>query len=323
MPQYNRDLISRAERGVQLVECVPNFSEGRRPAVIDAIRAAASSVPDVSVLDLHADAAHNRMVLTFVGSPRATVEAAFRCSVQAASLIDMREHRGEHPRIGAIDVVPFIPVSGVTMAECVALAHELARRMADELDLPVYLYAEAATRAERRWLPNVRKSEYEGLRIAITRDPNRAPDFGPRRLGSAGATAVGARPFLVAYNVNLRTSDLALAREIAASVRHSSGGLPAVQARGMATSDPEVVQVSMNLLDTRQTPLHAAYEAVLSLAAGRGVGVAGSEVVGLLPQEVLAATFEHAVQATGFTARQVLEYRLLDTLAASGEPAPS
>ena len=305
---------------MQLVECVPNFSEGRREAVIAAIRDAAAAVPGVTILDLHADAAHNRMVLTFVASPQAAVEAAFRCAARAASLIDLCEHRGEHPRIGATDVVPFVPVAGVTMADCAELARQLGRRLGEELELPVYLYAEAATRPDRRWLPEVRKGEYEGLPDAIRTDPDRAPDFGPSRLGPAGAVAVGARPFLVAYNVNLHSSDLGLARQIARAVRQSSGGLPAVQARGMATTSPDVVQVSMNLLDTERTPLHVAYEAVRSLAAERRVEVAASEVVGLVPQSVLVATFQHCVEASGFDKGQVLELRLLDALGATGQP---
>ena len=308
---------------MQLVECVPNFSEGRRPAVIAAIRDAAAAVPGVTVLDVHADVAHNRMVLTFVGSPPAAAEAAFRCAAQAANLIDLREHRGEHPRIGATDVIPFVPISGVTMADCAELAREVGRRLGEELGVAVYLYAEAASRPGRRWLPDVRKGEYEALCDAIVADPERAPDFGPARLGPAGATAVGARPFLVAFNVNLRTSDLALAREIARAVRQSSGGLPAVQARGMATADPKVVQVSMNLLDTEQTPLHVVYDAVRSRAAERGVEVAASEVVGLVPQSVVAAAFEHCMRARGFQRGQVLEARLLDALAAGGDRQPA
>jgi glutamate formiminotransferase len=308
---------------MQLVECVPNFSEGRREGVITAIRDAAAGVADVTVLDLHADPTHNRMVLTFVGSPEATVEAAFRCAERAAELIDMREQRGEHPRIGATDVVPFVPVAGIGMADCVQLAHELGRRVGDELSIPVYLYAEAARRAERRWLPDVRQGEFEGLRTAIESDPDRAPDFGPARLGSAGATAIGARPFLVAYNVNLATADIGLARSIARAVRQSSGGLPAVQARGMATHEPSVVQVSMNLLDTAVTPLHTAYEAVRSLAAEQGVEVSASEVVGLLPLSVLVALAQHAVRAVAFQKDQVLEAQLLEALAASHEPPPS
>ncbi len=306
---------------MRLVECVPNFSEGRRDSVITAIRNAAAGVAGVTVLDLHADAAHNRMVLTFVGSPEAAVDAAFRCAERAAQLVDMREQSGEHPRIGATDVVPFVPMSETSMGECVELATQLGRRLGDELSIPVYLYAEAARRPGRRWLPDVRRGEYERLRTAIETDPERAPDFGPARLGPAGATAVGARPFLVAYNVNLATTDVSLARAIARGVRQSSGGLPAVQARGMATDDPNVVQVSMNLLDTAATPLHAAYDAVCSAAAEHGVEVASSEVVGLIPLGVLSATLAHYARAHEFRNDQVLEARLLDALTGAAEPS--
>ncbi|HYU19830.1 MAG TPA: glutamate formimidoyltransferase [Chloroflexota bacterium] len=297
---------------MQLVECVPNFSEGRRQAIIDSIRDAAAAVANISVLDVHADAAHNRMVLTLVGGPRAAVEAAFCCAERAAQLIDMRQHVGEHPRIGATDVVPFVPVSGVTMLDCVALANELGQRLADELEIPVYLYAEAARRPGRRWLPDIRKGEFEALQAEIETDPDRAPDFGPKRLGPAGATAVGARLFLVAYNINLATPEVEVAREIARRVRQSSGGLTAVQARGMATADPGLVQVSMNLLDTDQTPLHVVYEAVRGQAEERRVEIAGSEIVGLAPLRVLEAAARYYVKASGLAASQVLEARLLD-----------
>ena len=305
---------------MQLVECVPNFSEGRREAVIAAIHAAAATTPGVNVLDLHSDPAHNRMVLTFVGSPDAVVEAAFRCAARAAELIDMREHRGEHPRIGATDVVPFVPIGGVTMADCVALAHRLGRRLGDELAIPVYLYYEAARRPDRRRLPDVRRGQYEGLRELVGVDPDRDPDYGPRRVGPAGATAVGARPFLLAYNVNLASSDLELAKQIARAVRESSGGFPAVQALGMATPDPNVVQVSMNLLDTAVTPLHVVYEAVRTRAAEHGVEVASSELVGLMPLDVLVATTGHVARIGGFDRSRVVEARLLEALAAERRP---
>jgi glutamate formiminotransferase len=304
---------------VQIVECVPNFSEGRRPEVIAAIRDAAAAVPGVTVLDLHADPTHNRMVLTFVGAPDAVSMAAFRCAEQAARLIDMTAHAGEHPRIGATDVIPFVPVAGVTMDECVALANAVGQRLGDELGIPIYLYARAARRPERVRLPDVRRGQYEGLREAIGSDPDRAPDFGPGALGSAGATAVGARPFLVAYNINLATSDLALAKRIARSVRESSGGLPAVQALGMATDDPSMVQVSMNLLDTDVTPLHVVFETVQAQAAEAGVQVVESELVGLLPMNVLVTTTRTHIKARHLEAAQIVEARLLQ---ARSEAAP-
>ena len=308
---------------MQLVECVPNFSEGRRESVIAAIYDAAVTAPGVSVLDQHTDPAHNRMVLTFVGSPSDVAEAAFRCAARAAELIDMTEHRGEHPRIGATDVVPFIPISGVTMADCVDMAHRLGRRLGEELNIPVFLYYEAAQRADRRRLPDVRRGQYEGLREVVGVDPARAPDYGPSRVGRAGATAVGARPFLLAYNVNLATADLALAKAIARAVRESSGGFPAVQALGMATSDPGVVQVSMNLLDTAVTPLHVIYEAVRSQAAEHGVDVRSSELVGLMPLDILVATTGHFARLTDFGRARVVEARLLEALSPERRPPPA
>jgi glutamate formiminotransferase len=296
------------------VECVPNFSEGRRPEVISAIRDAAGAVPGVTVLDLHADPTHNRMVLTFVGGPDAVALAAFRSAEQAARLIDMTTHHGEHPRIGATDVIPFVPVAGVTMDECVELANTLAERLGDELGIPIYLYARAARRPERIRLPDVRRGQYEGLLEAIETDPARAPDFGPARLGSAGATAVGARPFLVAYNVNLATADLDLAKRIARGIRESSGGLPAVQALGMATDSPNVVQVSMNLLDTATTPLHVVFDTVRDQASAAGVEVVESEIVGLLPLDVLIATTRVHIKARELEAAQIVEARLLQAL---------
>jgi glutamate formiminotransferase len=307
---------------VQLVECVPNFSEGRRPEVIAAIRDAAAAVPGVTVLDLHADPTHNRMVLTFVGAPEAVATAAVRCAEQAARLIDLTVHQGEHPRIGATDVIPFVPVAGVTMDTCVELASTVGRRLGDELGIPVFLYARAARRPERVRLPDIRRGQFEGLREDIEKDPARAPDFGPARLGTAGATAVGARPFLVAYNVNLATSDLTLAKQIARSVRESSGGLPAVQALGMATNDPNIVQVSMNLLDTSTTPLHVVYDTVRDRAAAQGVEVVESEIVGLLPLDVLVSTTRTYIKARELEAAQIVEARLLQSLTTT-DPSPS
>ena len=306
---------------MQLVECVPNFSEGRRQDVVEAIRGAAAGVPGITVLDLHADHTHNRMVLTFVGDPAAVSEAAFRCAEQAALLIDMTVQQGEHPRIGATDVIPFIPISGVTMDDCVALANAVGQRIGDELSIPVYLYSRAARRPERVRLPDVRRGQYEGLRELIETDPDRAPDFGPARIGTAGATAVGARPFLVAYNINLATDDLALAKSIAKGIRESSGGLKAVQALGMATDDPNVVQVSMNLLDTAVTPLHVVFETVSEQAVAAGVEVIESEIVGLLPMDVLVTTTRTRIKARELEASQIVEARLLQALSTADPPS--
>jgi glutamate formiminotransferase len=299
---------------MKLVECVPNFSEGRRLEVIHAIRASIEAVPGVYVLDQHADSAHNRSVLTFVGAADEVAEAAFRCVARAAELIDMERHRGEHPRMGATDVLPFVPLGQTSMAECVDLARRAGRRIGDELELPVYLYYEAASRPERRWLPDVRRGEYELIKQEIGRRPEREPDFGPPRMGSAGATAVGARPFLIAFNVNLASGDIDLARSIARAVRQSSGGLQAVQARGLATDDPRVVQVSMNLLDYHVTPLYVVFERVRELAAEQGIEVEASEVVGLLPTEALSMTAAHYYRVRHFGPEAVLEHRLLEVM---------
>lgn len=299
---------------MQLVECVPNFSEGRRREVIEAIRASAAAVPGVAILDLHADPAHNRAVLTLAGPPNAVAEAAFQAAAQAAALIDLTQHQGEHPRMGATDVIPLVPLADISLEECAELARQLGRRLADELDLPVYLYAAAATRPERRVLATIRNRQYETIRERIAFDPLLEPDFGPRRLGPAGATAVGARPFLVAFNVNLACGDLRVARAVARAVRESSGGLPAVQALGMATSDPGVVQVSMNLLDVERTPLHVAFERVRAEAAARGVSVHSSELVGLAPTAVLAEAARHYLLLRDLRVDQTVEARLLARL---------
>jgi glutamate formiminotransferase len=306
---------------MNLVECVPNFSEGRRPEVIAALRAAADEVPGVYVLDQHADSAHNRSVLTFAGQAPAVAAAAFRCVARAAELIDLNRHRGQHPRMGATDVLPFVPLGETTMAECVELARQIGRRIGEELGIPVYLYYEAATRPARRWLPNIRRGEYEAIKEEIGRLPERLPDFGPTCLGPAGAIAVGARPLLIAFNVNLASPDLALARSIARVVRQSSGGLPAIQARGMATDSPDVVQVSMNLLDYHLTPLHVVFERVRELAAAQGVEVAASEVVGLLPTEALTMTAAHSYRLRHFGPAAVLEDSLLEALLRTQPPS--
>ncbi len=272
-----------------LVECVPNFSEGRRADVIDALREAVTSVAGVHLLDVQADVDHNRSVFTFAGAPDAALEAAFRAARVARDRIDLRTHKGAHPRMGATDVVPFIPLDGATMDDCVALARRLGERLGAELGIPVFLYARAATRPERARLPDVRKGEFEGLAGLIGSDPEREPDFGPRHIhASAGATAVGARPFLVAYNVYLQGGDETLAKAIAKRVRASSGGLTAVQAMGLtAGGEP---QVSMNLLDIDVTPVHVAFDAVAAAAREAGAGVGWSEIVGLVPERAVDAT---------------------------------
>jgi len=264
-----------------LVECVPNFSEGRDRATIDALRSAITEVAGVQLLDVQSDAAHNRSVFTFVAPPAAGVDAAFAAMRVATQRIDLTRHSGEHPRMGATDVVPFVPVAGITMDECVALARTFGERVGKELEIPVFLYARAATRAERVLLPDVRKGEFEGMR-----ERTLEPDFGPDRVHpTAGATAIGARPSLVAYNVYLETSDVSIAKEIAKQIRTSSGGLPAVQASGFEVAG--LAQVSMNLLDIDITPPATVFGAVKALAAKRGVEVKKSEIVGLIPERAI------------------------------------
>ena len=276
-----------------LVECVPNFSEGRSAATLDALRAALTSVPGVRLLDVQADADHNRSVFTFVAPPDAAVEAAFRAVKTARDRIDLTVHQGEHPRMGATDVVPFVPLQSTTMDDCIALAKRLGDRIGSELGIPVFLYARAAARPSRERLPDVRKGEFEGLREEIGANPDKDPDYGPKRIHpTAGATAVGARPFLVAYNVYLAGGDEALAKAIAKRVRASSGGLPAVQAMGITVGGEP--QVSMNLLDIDTTSVHVAFDAVAAAAREAGADAAWSEIVGLVPERAVhAATGAH------------------------------
>jgi len=269
-----------------LVECVPNFSEGRNAATIEALRTALTGVPGVRLLDVQADAAHNRSVFTFVAPPDASVEAALAAMRVATERIDLTRHTGEHPRMGATDVVPFVPVRDATMEDCVALARRLAERVAAELQIPVYLYAKAATRPERERLPDIRKGEFEALRAHIGTDPAADPDVGPKRIHpTAGATAIGARPFLVAFNIYLDTSDVTIAKDIAKRIRTSSGGLPAVQASGFEVEGK--AQVSMNLLDIDTTSPATVFAAVESAARQRGAGILKSEVVGLIPERAV------------------------------------
>jgi len=292
----------------RIIECVPNFSEGRRKEVIDQIVGALASVEGVRVLDVQSDADHNRSVVTIVGEPEAVEEAAFQGIERAARLIDMDQHQGEHPRMGATDVVPFVPIAGVTMVDCVEMARRLGERVGRELAIPVYLYEEAASRPERRNLADVRRGEYEGLKMEIETDPHRAPDFGPARVGKAGATAIGARPPLVAFNVYLNTDDVAIAKAIARAVRHSSGGLRYVKALGLLVEGR--AQVSMNLTDHHQTPIHRVIEMIRREAARYGVTIASSEVVGLIPNEALLDAARFYLQLDGFSSDQILENRL-------------
>jgi glutamate formiminotransferase len=272
-----------------LIEAVPNFSEGRRPEVVQAL-VEAIQAPGVLLLDYSSDPDHNRSVLTVVGEPDAVLSGLLRAVRTAAERINLFEHRGEHPRIGATDVVPLVPIQGITLEECVLLAEHLGRQIGEELGLPVYLYAAAARRPERRRLPDIRQGEFEEL-VQTIGLPEREPEFGPARIGPAGAVVVGARPFLVAYNVYLQTPDVAVAKEIAQRIRESSGGFKAVQAKGFLVEGQ--AQVSMNLLDTQATPLHVVFDEIARLAARHGVEVDRSELIGLIPQSVLFAAAAH------------------------------
>jgi glutamate formiminotransferase len=296
---------------MKLVECVPNFSEGRRPEVLDAILGEMTAVDGVRLLDSEMDADHNRAVVTIVGEPEAVLEGVFRGMAKAKELIDLTTHEGEHPRMGATDVVPFVPVKGVTMDDCVELARQLGERVGRELEIPVFLYESAARRPERQNLAKVRKGQFEGLRDEIGTNPEREPDFGPNRIHpTAGVTAIGARPFLVAYNINLGTTDLSVAKAIAKAIRHSSGGLRHVKAMGFAIKDRNIVQVSINMVNFKGTPLFRVFEMVRSEAERYGVPVIGSEVVGLVPVDALVDCAEFYLRLEDFQRDQVLENRL-------------
>jgi glutamate formiminotransferase / 5-formyltetrahydrofolate cyclo-ligase len=291
----------------KIFECVPNISEGRRTEVIDAVRAAASG-PDVAVVDVSSDAAHNRSVLTLVGTGDGVVDAAVRLAGAAIEHIDLRTHRGEHPRMGAVDVIPFIPVGESTMDEAVLLARRCAQTLWERYRLPSYFYAAAATRPERRKLADVRKGQFEGLLEAV-RDPDRRPDVGePALHPSAGIVAVGARDFLIAYNVNLASADLALAERIAHGVRQMSGGFYGIQAKGFTIGGEghePFVQVSMNVLDFKAIPLYRVTEIIRREAAAVGVGIKGCELVGLAPLAAIAASAAYYLHLDGIDARQI------------------
>jgi glutamate formiminotransferase / formiminotetrahydrofolate cyclodeaminase len=304
-----------------LVECIPNFSDARRPDVIEAIASAISAVPGVRVLDRHSDMDHNRSVITFVGPPPAVEEAAFQAIQTAARLIDLDHHHGEHPRIGATDVVPFVPISDVSMVECVEIARRLGKRVGEELQIPVYLYEEAATRPERQNLENIRRGQYEALKEEMGTKPERDPDYGPARVGPAGATVIGARQPLVAYNVFLTTGEVSIAQKIARAVRSSSGGLRYVKALGLLVDGR--AQVSMNLTNFHLSPLARVVEFVRREAARYGVGVHHSELVGLIPQDALVDAAQWYLQMDGFHPTQLLENRLFEASATTAASSPT
>ena len=318
----------------QIVECIPNFSEGRNKQVVDAIVAAIQSVEGILLLDRSSDPDHNRSVVTFVGDLNNVGEAAFRGIAKAAELIDMEKHSGEHPRMGATDVVPFVPISGVNMDDCVGIAKQLGKRAGEELDIPVYLYENAASKISRRNLAKLRSGEYEGIKAEISKVARRAPDFGPKQLGSAGAVAIGARQPLIAYNVYLNTDKVEIAQAIARSVRHLSGGYRFVKGAGFLVEGQ--AQVSMNLTDFTKTPVARVVEAIRTEAARYGLAIEKSELIGLIPQAALADAAAWYLQLHEFDPDQILENRIASLQSAgtrqelgaflndlaSSEPAP-
>jgi glutamate formiminotransferase len=299
-----------------LLECVPNFSEGRDRSKIEAIEEAIRSA-GAAILDRHMDADHNRSVVTFAGPATSVAEAAFRSVRQAMELIDLRRHTGAHPRIGAADVVPFVPLRGAALGDCVPIAEKVGQRIWDELRIPVYLYGAAARRPERANLAAIRRGQFEGLREQAPALPEHASDIGgPKLHVSAGATAVGARRFLIAFNINLTTTDLEIARSVARAIRFSSGGLPCVQAMGVMLRSRNLAQVSMNLTDFERTPIERVFEAVRAEAARRGSGIAGSEIIGLIPRKALDGASPADLLVEGFHEGMVLENRLEQEAAA-------
>ena len=299
-----------------IVECIPNFSEARRPQVVEAILAAITGVAEISLLDHSSDNDHNRSVITYAGPPAAVEEAAFRAIRRAAGLINLDQHSGSHPRIGATDVVPFVPISGISMEECVQMARRLGERVGRELKIPVYLYEEAAMRPERKNLENIRRGQYEGLKAEIETNPERQPDFGPSQLGPAGATVIGARHPLIAYNVYLDSEDVSIAKAIAKKIRQSSGGLPSVKALGMLVEGR--AQVSMNLTNFRQTSVRQVVEAIRAEAKELGTGIHHCELIGLIPREALIEAAVEYLQLYGFQPGQILERQLSE---AGSQPA--
>lgn len=305
-----------------LIECVPNFSEGRDERKVEAIIAAALAGPDVYLLDREMDADHNRSVVTLVGTRESIGEAALRGIGMAAELIDLTKHRGAHPRLGATDVVPFVPIAGVTLEDCVRIAEWVAEQAWQRFKIPTYLYEAAARKPERRNLENIRRGQFEGVRKEIGSNPERRPDFGDAALHpTAGATVVGARKFLIAYNINLNTPDVALAKAIAKKIRASSGGFPCVKAMGVELKARNLAQVSMNLTDFETTPLETVFDAVAVEAAAKGVNVLGSEIVGLIPRRALEDVAVAHLKVENFRPELIVENRLAEVLAQKSSSA--
>ena len=296
----------------QIVECVANFSEGRRLSRVQQIIDAIDAVDGVVILASESDRDHNRSVITFAGIPKAMVQGAYEGIRVASKLIDMTAHRGQHPRLGATDVVPFIPIQNVTMDDCVQIAHQLGKRVGDELNIPVYMYEFAATRPARQNLADVRRGEYEGLQQSIGSDLSRKPDYGPTEIGTAGATIIGARHALIAYNVYLTTDNVEIAKKIAKTIRHSSGGLRYVKALGLLVGDK--AQVSMNLTNYKKTPIYRVIEMIRREAQRYGVSIESSELIGLVPQDALLESAAWYLQIDNYSSDKVLENQLSELL---------
>ena len=304
-----------------IVECIPNFSDARRPEVIEAIISEVKSVPGVHLLDRHSDMDHNRTVLTMIGHPDGIEKAAFLAIKKAAELINLEEHTGAHPRIGATDVVPFVPIADISMVECVEMARRLGKKVGEELKIPVYLYEEAAATPERQNLENIRKGQYEGLKEEILVNPARKPDFGPAKLGKPGATVIGARAPLIAFNVYLTTGDVSIAQKIAKVMRNSSGGYRFVKAMGVLVEG--MAQVSMNLTNFKQSPIARIVETIRREAQRYGVAIHHSELVGLTPQQALIDSAVWYTQLDDFKTEQILENRMFELLQEGFAPVPS
>lgn len=302
----------------KIIECIPNFSEGRDKKKINKILKAITDVPGILLLDVESDIAHNRTVITFVGGPKAVVEAAFQAAKTAAQIIDLNRHKGEHPRMGATDVIPLVPISGITTEECIRLAQKLGEKIGNELKIPVYLYEKAAARPENKNLANIRKGEYEGLKKEIGKNPLRNPDFGPKKLGKAGATAIGARELLVAYNINLNTKNIEIAKAIAKKIREKNGGFKSVKALGFELKDRGITQVSMNLTNYKITPPHTVFDAIKKEAKAKNTKIIESEVIGLIPQEALIEAAKHYLKIREFKNEQVLENILKENFPLAG-----
>jgi len=296
----------------QIIECVPNFSEGRDQEKIAQLVKEVVSTEGVKLLDYSSDKDHNRTVITFCGDAKGVKEAAFKLIKKASEIIDMRYHKGEHPRIGATDVVPFIPVKNATMEECIQIAREVGERVGRELNIPVYLYEEAATTLERKNLENIRRGEYEGFFEKI-KQPEWKPDFGPQEMNpKSGATVIGARNFLIAYNVNLATDNIDIANKIAKAIRFSSGGYRYVKAMGVKLKERGIVQVSMNLTDFNKTPIYRVFETIKAEALRYGVNVIGSEIIGLVPAKALFDVADYYLRIENFSENMVLENRIYE-----------